>query len=100
MYSFLKLTNLIIHYELGNYDILTNLIRQAEYFLVKHSRRYGVESELIQFFKIILKTTMFEKEKQYQKLILKLEELAFDPNEQMQINFLKQANWPYRNMIL
>ena len=44
-----RIFNLIIHYELKNYDLLPSLIRSTNNFLEKRQRLYKVENVIIEF---------------------------------------------------
>ena len=59
IYSFSKLFNLIIHYEIGNYDLLDYLIKSTERYFNKRSKvlKYGYEFEasFISYFKKLSK---------------------------------------------
>lgn len=56
-----KLLVLLIHYELGNYEILPNIANSAERFFKKIYTEWEVEKEILSFFKNIYKTNGKQK---------------------------------------
>lgn len=50
IYIIAKLLNLVIHYEMGNYDLLEYTIKSTKSYLLKTNAMYGYEKLLIKFF--------------------------------------------------
>jgi tetratricopeptide (TPR) repeat protein len=70
IYSYARLFNLIIHYELGNEDFLEYLIKSTSRYLQKQDRAFEVEKVCIQFIRKLPKSAdaadrliLFEKMK-------------------------------------
>ena len=55
VYAFARLVNLIIHYELGNYDLLDYTIKSTKRFVAKSQRNYKFETVFLRDFKKLLK---------------------------------------------
>ena len=55
VYSFARLVNLIIHYELGNYDLLDYTIKSTKRFVTKSRKNYKFENVFLKDFKKLLK---------------------------------------------
>lgn len=61
IYSFSRLFNLVIHYELGNYDHLEYIIKSTFRYLHKRQRAYQVETTIIKYLRKIAKVTDEDK---------------------------------------
>jgi len=57
IFTYARLFNLVIHYELGNYDLLEYIVRSTQRFLTKHHRGYEVEAILVDHIKKLARTT-------------------------------------------
>lgn len=49
IYSFSRIINLIIHFELGNFDVLPYYVRSTYRFLEKANRKFKVEEAIVNF---------------------------------------------------
>jgi tetratricopeptide (TPR) repeat protein len=56
LYSYARLFNLVIHYELGNYDLLEYTIKSTVRYLQKRMRDFPVEKLIIEQFKKLIRT--------------------------------------------
>jgi tetratricopeptide (TPR) repeat protein len=56
VYAFARLVNLIIHYELGNYDLLDYTIKSTKRFVAKSQKNYKFETVFLKDFKKLIKT--------------------------------------------
>lgn len=56
IYSFLRLFNLVLHFELENYDFLEYVIKSTNRFLSKQERDFEAESICIKYIKKLAKT--------------------------------------------
>lgn len=70
VYSYARLFNLIVHYELGNFDLLEYITKSTQRYLSKRHRDFGLEKLVIDTVRKLIRTTEAEK-----KLIL-FEQLA------------------------
>lgn len=55
IYSYARLYNLVIHYELGNYDLLDYIIKSTSRYLNKRQRHYEMESLVLNYMKRLAK---------------------------------------------
>jgi hypothetical protein len=99
IYGFSKLFNLIIHYELRNYDLLEYLLKSTERYFSKRKKSLGLgyafENTFLKQFRKILKaikyadpTTQIFKETK-----LELEQLLKDQNERVALEYFDYITW-------
>ena len=55
IYTYSRIFNLIIHYELGNYELLDYIIKSTQRYLNKKQRDYQVESVIVDYMKKLAK---------------------------------------------
>ena len=46
---FSRVVNIILHYELANYELIDSLVRSTERFLIKKERKYQIETTFLKF---------------------------------------------------
>ncbi|MES2628891.1 MAG: hypothetical protein V4616_07970 [Bacteroidota bacterium] len=63
IYSYARIFNLIIHFELGNYDLLEYIIKSTNRYLNKKNRDYQVETTLVDYIKKLSKQQNAEERK-------------------------------------
>jgi hypothetical protein len=81
-----RLTNLILHYELGNYDLLPYLLRRTYSFMLKRKRLHKLEKILLQFIGKLLRTNPLVKKEiiaLFAEIKTALEKLIHNPDEAM-----------------
>ncbi len=97
--EFLRLSNLIIHFELGNLDLCSNLIRQMEYTLHKHLAKGTFTGQFVKLFKQLIKSTPSEK----RKVLHEIEKCMLQGNTHLSdysiYTLLKNTGWPKRHFI-
>ena len=94
LYSYARLINLIVHFELGNLDLIEYLIKSTQRFLNKKNRDFELETVIISFIKKLSKIT--DKEKQHEIFIQlrdKLEELFKDQDNRILFNYFDFLSW-------
>jgi hypothetical protein len=57
IYSYARLFNLVIHYELGNYDLLEYITKSTQRYLSKRQRDYLLEKLVIDYMRKLIRTT-------------------------------------------
>ncbi|MFL5754312.1 MAG: hypothetical protein ACJ76F_12950 [Bacteroidia bacterium] len=92
-----RLTNLILHYELGNFDLLPYLLRRTYSFLLKRKRLHKLEKLLIRFIGKLLHINPHVK-KEITALFIEiksaLEKLMRDPDEAMVLTeYFDYVSW-------
>ena len=94
VYSFAKLVNLLIHYELGNYDLLDYTIKSTKRSVAKNQRNYKFETVFLKDFKKLLKVKS-EDDLKNKMIDFKgeLSEVLKDPYEQTAIKYFDFTAW-------
>tara|TARA_R110002072_G_scaffold227777_1_gene384603 strand:- start:13974 stop:15509 length:1536 start_codon:yes stop_codon:yes gene_type:complete len=94
IYSFSKLVNLIIHYELGNYDFIEYEVRSTSRYLIKHKRDFKIETVCIQYIRKLAKMYVVEnKVELLNKMKLEIDELLKDHNESVILEYFNIRAW-------
>lgn len=94
IYGFARMINLIIHYELGNHDLLEYIIKSTLRFLNKKEKDYKVESVIVKHLRKLVKITMeMERREAYQKMKNELEELFENPMERVLLDYFDILSW-------
>lgn len=95
VHALARIMDLLIHYEIGNIDLLEYRLRSAERFLVKEERHFKFESEIILFFKKNIRQ-FSEKDKMKTELSTlkdKLSKIVKDELEQQFLNYFDFNSW-------
>lgn len=94
VYAFARLVNLIIHYELGNYDLLDYTLKSTKRSVTKSQRNYQFETIFLKDFKKLLKIKDSLPNKQlyinFKEELLKVLE---DPYEQAANEYFDFISW-------
>ncbi len=108
IYSFARIFNLILHYELNNYDLLDYIIKSTSRYLSKTEKNYRSEQVFIKYLKSLSKIQN-EKEKNIIYLAAKNEfEILFKiKEEKIILQFIDVISWleskikaePFENII-
>jgi len=94
IYSLARLVNLIIHYELENYDYLDYLIRSTSRYLNKHEREYKIEILCIKFIKRLSKIhTDDDKEDILKKMKTDVIDMLEDQHENVLLEYFNITAW-------
>jgi len=94
IFTYARLFNLVVHYELGNYDLLAYIVRSTQRFLDKRQRANEVEVVLIDGIKKLARTTdAAQKRELFKALHAQLAELLNDPNEQLVLKYFDVLAW-------
>lgn len=93
-HSFARIRNLILHYELGNYDLLEYAVRSTRKYLSGAERIYKFE-KLVLDFVVKAMNAAPEKEKQalYDRLKFDLVKIADDPFEKSALEQFDVISW-------
>jgi len=94
IYNFARLFNLIIHFELENYDLLEYIIKSTSRHLKKQNKDYQVEFLIIKYLKKLIKTDNKEvRLKIFNQMYTDLK-LAFEsPNERVVLQYFDYLSW-------
>ena len=94
IFTFARLLNLLVHYELGNFELLEYISRSTQRFLNKHHRAYKMEVLLIEHIKKLARTQVpSAKRDLYRSLHEQFAELLKDPNESLVLKYFDFMGW-------
>ncbi len=94
IFTYARLFNLVIHYELGNFDLLEYIVRSTYRFLNKRHRAHLVETLLIDSVKKLARATQPTlKRDLHRSLRDGLVRLMKDPNESMVLKYFDFLSW-------
>ncbi|MBP7514494.1 MAG: hypothetical protein KA791_08105 [Flavobacteriales bacterium] len=94
LFIYARLFNLLIHYELGNFDLLEYIVRSTHRFLNKRHRAHEVETLLMESIKKMARAQQPALKREH-TLSLKngLEELMKDPNASTVLKYFDFVSW-------
>lgn len=98
IFTYARLFNLVVHYELGNFDLLEYIVRSTQRFLSKRQRAYQVEVTLIEHIKKLSRAQdPVAKRDLFRSLRLELTPLLKDPNEGLVLKYFNVMAWVESN---
>ncbi|TNF46952.1 MAG: hypothetical protein EP305_09365 [Bacteroidetes bacterium] len=94
IYSFSRLFNLVLHYELENYDFLEYIIKSTNRYFSKQERDFQVESVCIKHIRKLAKAvSVSEKNEVLKAMKDDLQELLKDHNERVVLEYFNISAW-------
>lgn len=94
VYSFARLFNLVIHFELENYDFLEYVIKSTNRYLIKHERDYKIENTCIKHIRKLSKTaTNLNRIEIFEKMHGDIQKLMEDQNERVVLEYFNITAW-------
>ena len=94
IYSFSRILNLLLHFELTNYDYLEYSSNSAIRYLNKTKRDHQIEKVFIKQIKKIAKTaTQLETIPIYEETLTQINTLLEDENEQVILDYIDVVSW-------
>lgn len=94
IFTYARLFNLVVHYELGNYDLLAYITRSTQRYLGKRQRAYEVETLIIDHIKRLAKASEpAAKRELFQGLSSQLQALMRDPHESLVLKYFDVLSW-------
>lgn len=94
IFTYARLFNLVVHYELGNYDLLAYIVRSTQRFLDKRHRAHQVETLLMEQIKKLARATSDSTKRDlFKGLNEKLKVLLKDPNESLVLKYFDVQSW-------
>ena len=94
IYSFSRLFNIVIHYELENYDFLEYVVKSTNRYLSKQERDYQVENVCIKSIRKLAKTVeSVNKIEIFEKMEVEILELLKDHNERVVLEYFDISAW-------
>lgn len=94
IFTYARLFNLVVHYELGNHDLLEYIARSTQRYLSKRRRAYGVEAALIGHIRKLARASGPAARKDlFLSLRGQLDGLMKDPNEGTVLKYFNIGAW-------
>jgi len=94
IFTYARLFNLVVHYELGNFDLLEYIVRSTQRFLSRRHRAHEVENLLIEHVKKLARTPDPDARTGLFKALHKqLGALLKDPNEGLVLKYFDMMAW-------
>lgn len=94
IYSFSRIFNLVLHFELENYDFLDYVIKSTNRYLNKQGRVSGTESVIIKYIRKMAKVILPSERVEYlSQLKEELDELMLDKHEQVLLEYFDINAW-------
>lgn len=94
IYSYARIFNLIIHFELGNFDLLEYIIKSTNRFLNKKNRDYQVETTLVDYIRKLSKQQHAdERTKLFEELNKDLENVFSSPADRVILEYIDFRSW-------
>jgi len=96
VYSFARIFNLVIHFELGNFDFIEYESKSTSRFLNKHEKDYQIEKVFMGYIKRIAKEDFGpDKKIIFEAFYQEVETLMKDPSEQVILEYFDVKSWLY-----
>ncbi|MGB0165967.1 MAG: hypothetical protein ACPF8V_03835 [Luteibaculum sp.] len=94
IFSYARIFNLIIHFELKNYDLLEYIIKSTYRYLNKKPQNFEVETTLVDHIKRLAKAQGEEaKAKLFVELQNKLEDIFDNPSDRVVLEYVDFRSW-------
>ncbi len=99
IFTYARLFNLVVHYELGNYDLLEYIVRSTQRFLNKRQRAHQVETALIEHVRKLARAQRpARKQELFRALHGRFTALFADPNEELVLKYFDVLAWTRSGM--
>ncbi len=94
IFTYARLFNLVIHYELGNFDLLEYIVRSTQRFMSKRHRAEGMETVLMDHIRKLARATeTTAKRELYKSMLARFNEVLVDPNESLVLKYFDVVSW-------
>jgi len=94
IFTYARLFNLVVHYELGNFDLLEYIVRSTHRFLIKRHHGHEVESVLIEHIKKLARAKTEPRRRDlYDSLYERMAKLMKDPRENTVLKYFDFLAW-------
>jgi len=94
LYSFARLLNLLVHYELENYEFLTYIIKSTNRFLNKTERDYEIENYLIKQLKKLVKApSRADQVEIFETMRTDIDSMLQNPQERVVLEYFNLPAW-------
>jgi tetratricopeptide (TPR) repeat protein len=94
VYSFARLFNLVLHYELGNYEFLEYVIKSTNRYLSRHDRDDKIENICIKYIRKLAKTSVeINRLEIFEEFNMELRAPLEDHNERVVLEYFDINAW-------
>lgn len=94
IYSFARLLNLVIHFELENYDYLEYVIKSTNRYLSKYEKDYKIEDVLIKYIRKLAKTpNSIAQLELFEAMGTEVSKLLQERHEQVILEYFHVSAW-------
>lgn len=94
LYSFARLLNLLVHYELENFEFLTYIIKSTNRFLNKTERDYEIENYLIKQLKRLVKApSRVDQVEIFEQMRMDINKMLKNPQERVILEYFDLLAW-------
>lgn len=94
IYSYARLFNLVIHYELGNNDLLEYITKSTLRYLAKRQRDYAFEKMVIDMMRKLIRTSSDDdRRKVFSMFRDNLDEVIQGPEDQVLLKYFNFVTW-------
>ncbi|MFK7757577.1 MAG: hypothetical protein AB8B53_11670 [Flavobacteriales bacterium] len=94
LFSYARLFNLVIHFELKNYDLLEYITKSTQRYLVRRQRDYELEKLVIDHLRKLIRENKSQNKKQkYETFRIELEKLIQEPEDQIVLRYFDFKAW-------
>jgi tetratricopeptide (TPR) repeat protein len=94
LYAFARLLNLMIHFELENYEFLNYIIKSTNRYINKTERDYNIENYLIKQLKRLAKAvSLAEKNDVFNEMKSDIEVMFKTPQERVVLEYFDLPAW-------
>ncbi|WP_306640207.1 hypothetical protein [Sanyastnella coralliicola] len=94
IYSYARLFNLVIHYELGNFDLLEYITKSTQRYLSKRNRDYQLEKLVIEYMrKFIRANNVVEKKDLFSEFRSELDQVIQGPEQKIVLKYFDFMKW-------
>jgi hypothetical protein len=94
IYNFARFFNLVIHYELENFELIEYLLKSTNRYLKKHDKEYQSEQVILKFFRKLSKVqTDSSRSAIFKEFKVSLEKLMENPKEQVILQYFDFTSW-------
>lgn len=94
IYSFARIFNLVLHYELENYDFLEYVVKSTNRYLSKQGRDFEAENRIIKYIRKLAKVTSpADKHEIFAALKGELDEVLVDHHEKVLLEYFDLQAW-------
>lgn len=99
IYSFARIFNLIIHYELNNFNFIEYDSKSTQRYLNKHEKDYQIEKVFMKYIKKLAKEEFLPNKKEiFTNFYKEVETLLKDPQEQVILEYINVKAWVYSKL--